>query len=386
MLDYEGNLRAVRLFAVSLLAVFLAPAAIPAHAEDLKLLVSVEQPSITAPFSARVTLNLHNAGQQTLWLYRRVSPSRSEGSQPIEGPTLDAHLEPAEGGVGVVRTHAEGGVFESVGLPHPQLVRLGAGQDYEEKTVIHLVPAELESPREPVWGRYRLSVTYRAKFSNAEQINRNLEVDIWQGEVTSNTIEIELRPPTAEARGAVSGTVSSADGRLVREAVVSLSDQSERLLDQVATDPNGRFSFGHLQLGIYWVTVRRKDSSTDSVVFHHAELTPAAQEATTDFVILDREAYQAKQVLHKPVLFRITDSAGKPFDKVTLELTFSNGTVLDNVKGEVQEDGAAALELIPGRNYLTLHRRGCPRQDERVDVAEGGGIDGFKLALDCSKR
>jgi hypothetical protein len=266
------------------------------------------------------------------------------------------------------------------------LVRLGAGQDYEEKTVIHLVPAELESPREPVWGRYRLSVTYRAKFSNAEQINRNLEVDIWQGEVTSNTIEIELRPPTAEAQGAVSGTVSSADGRLVREAVVSLSDQSERLLDQVATDPNVRLSFGHFQLAIYWVTVRRKDSPIDSVVFHHAELTPAAQEATTDFVILDREAYQAKQVLHKPVLFRITDSAGRPLDKVTLELTFSNGTVLDNVKGEVLEDGAAALELIPGRNYLTLHRRGCPRQDERVDVAEGGGIDGFKLALDCSKR
>jgi hypothetical protein len=86
------------------------------------------------------------------------------------------------------------------------------------------------------------------------------------------------------------------------------------------------------------------------------------------------------------VLFRVTDPAGRPLGKVSLEVIWSSGTVLDNVKGETLEDGTVALELIPGRNFATLRRRGCPKQDQRVDVTPGGGIDGFKLILECAKK
>jgi hypothetical protein len=44
------------------------------------------------------------------------------------------------------------------------------------------------------------------------------------------------------------------------------------------------------------------------------------------------------------------------------------------------------FELLPGRNYLSLRRKGCPKQDERIDVAPGEGIDGFKLVLTFAKR
>ena len=64
----------------------------------------------------------------------------------------------------------------------------------------------------------------------------------------------------------------------------------------------------------------------------------------------------------------------------------SSGTVLDNVKGRTADDGIALFELLPGRNYLSLRRKGCPKQDERIDVEPGGGIDGFKLVLTCAKR
>jgi hypothetical protein len=86
------------------------------------------------------------------------------------------------------------------------------------------------------------------------------------------------------------------------------------------------------------------------------------------------------------VLFRVTDSAGQPLDKVLLEVIWSSGTVLDRVKGNTLEDGTVALELIPGRNFATLRRRGCPKEDQRVDVASGGGIDAFKLVFACAKR
>jgi hypothetical protein len=91
-------------------------------------------------------------------------------------------------------------------------------------------------------------------------------------------------------------------------------------------------------------------------------------------------------MLHKPVLFRVSDSAGQPLDRVGLEATWSNGSVVDSVKGETGSDGAVALELIPGRNFVTLKRRGCPKQDERADVAAGAGIDGFEYTLDCAKK
>jgi hypothetical protein len=71
---------------------------------------------------------------------------------------------------------------------------------------------------------------------------------------------------------------------------------------------------------------------------------------------------------------------------VGLEITWSNGPVLENVKGETGSDGAVALELIPGRNFVTLKRRHCPKQEERADVAAGEGIDGFEFTLACAKK
>jgi len=35
---------------------------------------------------------------------------------------------------------------------------------------------------------------------------------------------------------------------------------------------------------------------------------------------------------------------------------------------------------------VTLKRRGCPKQDERADVAAGGGIEGLEFTLECAKK
>ncbi len=355
----------------------------PVETNPLKLLISVEQQSITSPFPGRVTLHLHNSGQKPLWLYRRVR------NQVQEGSSLSAKLErigisqPEE-----ISTPARGAVLESVGLPRPKLVRLDVDEDYDEKTVIRLAPALAESKGEskPIWGRYRLSVTYRAKNSNAEEITRVLGVVVWQGEVTSNTIEVELLPAAAAAKSSAAGTVVGPDGRPLPAVLVSLSDQQERLVGQLLTDSEGRFSFTQLPLGLYWLTARVANSTTDTAVFRHVELTTDEPAGALELVMLPQEVYQAKDMLHKPVLFRLTDSAGTPLNQVTLEATWSNGPVLDNVKGQVSADGTLALELIPGRNYVTLRRRGCPKEEHRLDVTEGDGIDDFKLVLECARK
>jgi hypothetical protein len=35
---------------------------------------------------------------------------------------------------------------------------------------------------------------------------------------------------------------------------------------------------------------------------------------------------------------------------------------------------------------VTLKRRGCARQDSRMDVAPGPGVDAFKLGFDCGAK
>ncbi len=354
-----------------------------AEASLLKLLISVEQQSITSPFPARVTLHLHNSGREPLWLYRRARGQAQEGS------SLEAKLEPA----GVVQsreisTPGQGTVLESVGLPRPKLVKLDASEDYEEKAAIRLAPALAGSGGESkaIWGRYRFSVIYRARYSNAEEMARNLGVAVWQGEATSNSAEVELLPAGAAVQGSVAGTVVGPDGVAVRDALVSLSDQEERVVDQSLTAPEGRFSFAHLPFGLYWLIARLANSPTDTTVFRHVELTPAQPAGAMELVMLPQEIYEAKGMLHKPVLLRVTDSAGTPLDKVMLEVTWSNGPVLDNVKGQVLDDGTVALELIPGRNFLTLKRHGCPKEEQRLDVAASDGIDAFKLAFECARK
>jgi hypothetical protein len=371
-----GVTRAPALLLLMLLALRPAAAAEP---NPLKLLISVEQQTITAPFPARVTLHLHNGGGQTLWLYRRARGLAKEGA------TLSVRLEPAQGPAGTIGAQAM--VFESVGLPHPRLVRLPAGDDYEEKASLRLAPAQAEADgkHKPLWGRYRFAATYGASFSDAAEIARNLGATLWQGEVTSNTIEVELLPPPAAAQGSVAGTVSDKEGRPLPDTLVSLSDQEDRLIDQTLTDSEGRFSFTQLLPGLYWVTARVPDSTLDENVFRHVELSPAAPAAALELLLLPEEIYDAKKILHKPVLLLVTDGTGRPLNKVTVEITWSNGTVVDNVKGETLEDGTAAVELIPGRNYATLKRRGCPKDEQRIDVTAGSGVDDFKLQYECTK-
>src|SRR5439155_15638465 len=107
--------------------------------------------------------------------------------------------------------------------------------------VVHVSPAlaGTGADRKPVWGRYHFSILYAAKFSNAEEVERNLGEAVWQGEVSSNTVEVDLLPPTGQ--GSVSGPALGSDSRPVPGVLVSLSDAQERLLDQVLTDTQGRF-------------------------------------------------------------------------------------------------------------------------------------------------
>jgi hypothetical protein len=185
------------------LAYFLIAAASLAGAagppgEGLKLLISLEQPEITPTSPARATLHFHNASPQPLWLYRRT------GTESKESASLEVRLEPLE--IKAVRAPAAGQVMESVGLPRPKLIRLAAEDDTTEKVTLQLWPARAgdQGASEPLWGRYRLSAVYRAQYSNADEIRRNANALLWQGETTSNSIEIELKPPAGE--GSVSGS------------------------------------------------------------------------------------------------------------------------------------------------------------------------------------
>ncbi len=379
-------------------ALSLAPLAVssPAAAVDapLKLVVAVEEQSIPAPFPARISLHLHNIGSETLWLYRHARaklppPMRMSdedtGPQSTGGSILAVQFEPVSTGGATISTPAEAEVFDSIGLPKPALVGLAPGDDYEEKHTIHLTPA-LSEVQKPLWGAYRLTVVYKAQYSNADDIQRDLKANLWQGEVPSNTIEVQLQPPTPDSRCEVYGTVDTPVSVPIGEAIVSLSDKTQRLVDQTASDPDGKYSFSGLPPGFYWVTARRHGDTQDTGVFRHVELTSSAPSVDQHLVIIPEEVYEPKKMLHKPVLFRVTDNAGAPLDRVGIDVTYANGDLVDNVKGETGRDGTVALALIPGRNFVTLKRKGCPKQDERADVLPGGGIGAFQFAFNCAKK
>lgn len=369
-----------------------------ARSEDqtasIKFLISTQQQTITAPFPVRLTLFLHNSGHETLWLYRYAGDpdamKRIEGEQApsdqdtgehaIGGSRLTVNLIPSEAAGTGAATPARAVALERVEMPHPQLVRLDPGGDYEEKVEIAIMPAS--GAGEPRPGHYRLSAVYGASYSNGDAIARALGVDIWQGEVESNSIEIDLEGPTGQ--GAVRGTTVSSDFRPTSEVLVSLSDGDQQVIEQQVTGPDGRFSFDRLPLGTYWLTARRDSMTVDTSVIRHVDLTAAEPAQSVQLPLIPPEVYEPKQILHKPVLFRILDSIGQPAAGVEVGVTWSTGTVLDNVKGRTADDGTLALELIPGRNYVGLRRRGCKKsEDLRADVATGDGIDGFKFALEC---
>ena len=343
--------------------------------DTLKLLISVEQQTLAVPYPIRATVHLHNSGQQTIWLYRPVREPSGNGS------ALGAQLVPVDK---AAAAPGRGIVFERSGFPRPRLVRLGTGEDYEEKTTLKVVSARMgaNGGGEPVWGRYRLTATYSAQYPNAATLERILGLDIWEGDVASNTVEIEVQPPAG--KGAISGRVVTKESQSIIGGVVTLTDEQERLVDQTGTDLDGRYAFSELPWGVYWVVVRRRDYPEDTVQFRHIEVTPEAPQGRMDFLILPREIYEARELLHKPVLFRVVDGEERPLDHVRLELVWTNGRILETVKEDAADDGTAALQLLPGRHYVTLRRHGCRKQDQRIDVAEGGGFDGFLLHYDCT--
>jgi hypothetical protein len=361
----------------------------------LKLVVSVEEQSIPAPYPARITLHLHNSSSETLWLYRharaklpppmRLSDEDTGPQSSTGGSTISVRLEPASTGQETVSNPAQAEVFDSIGLPKPALVAVAPGDDYEEKVSVRLTPA-LSEIQKPFWGTYRLTLSYKAEYSNADEIQRGSKAALWQGEVSSNTIEVQLQPPTPDSHCDVSGTVDTPDSVPIGGALVSLSDKAERLVDQTESDPDGKYSFSGLPPGFYWVTARRHRATEATVVFRHVELTASTPSMTQHLVLIQEDAYEPKQMLHKPVLFRITDNAGTPMERVEIDVTYANGDLVDNVKGQTGKDGVVALALIPGRNFVTLKRKGCPKQDERADVAPGGGIGAFQFAFSCAKK
>lgn len=394
----------MRFLSLALISIIVQPivshGAAPPDGDALKLIITVEQQVLTTPFSARVTLHLHNSGEKTLWLYRPVTASRPDTSQKdsetpqdssggishsVEGSTLAVRLEGMDQGKA---TPGQGEILDTVGMPHPKLIRLGPGDDVELKTDIQLIPAQ-GGPKEEmhvIWGRYKVLVTYAAKYSNADELERILGVTLWQGQVESNSVMIELQTPPATDIGNITGTVVNPTDVPLDGILVSLSDREERPLNQVSTNLEGKYSFSQLPSGFYWVTIRRKGATEDTAIFRHLILTPAEPTGSVNFVLTPPEIFEPKQVMHKPVLFLLVDGSGAPIGNVGLESTRSSGTVLDSVKGVTSSDGLVPMELIPGANYVTLKRHGCPKDDERINVAEGPGIDGFKIVFDCSKK
>ena len=185
---------------------------------------------------------------------------------------------------------------------------------------------------------------------------------LWQGEVTSNVITVELRPSLPDSVGVLSGTALGPDLQPRADIRVSLSDAQEQLVDQRITGADGRFSFTHLPLALYWVTGRRKAALEDTTTFHHEELTSAAPTVSTQIVFFPAEIYEAKKVVHKPVLFRVFDANGQPLAGMELNATYSNGEVLDDLKTTTDEEGMAPMELISGRSSVSLKRRHCAEQ------------------------
>ena len=367
--------------AFRLAIILISTAASLAAADDpLNLLLSVEQPSIVMPFPAHATLHFHNSGKETLWLYRPVR------SQAKEGASLDVRIEPMDvKDPATVTTPAEGGVFERAGLPRPKLVRLAPGEDLTEKTTLKLLPAKTgEGAGTPVWGRYRLSVTYSARYSNSAYLARETAAVVWQGEAAGAPIEVELQPPAGE--GVVSGTVQGAQGQFLPGVLLTLSGENERPIDQMATEGDGRFAFDRLPPGTYWVTARRPSITEDTSVFRHVILTPTAPNGIIDLLMIPPETYEPKGLLHKPVLLLVTDGQEDALAGVSYEIVWTTGKVIESLKGVTESDGRAAFELIPGRSFVTLKRKGCKKQEHRVDVEAGGGVDGFKLAIECAAK
>jgi Carboxypeptidase regulatory-like domain len=388
-----------RFRALAAILLFTALCPVPGRAEDLKLLVSVQQQSIVAPNPVRATLHFHNSGSQTFWLYRPVLSEipgdrlgliapRAEERRPGEtygGSQLEIQIVPQNAPAGDAAEAAGSGfAMAPDALPYPRLARLAPGEDYEEKVSIHVEPAGAKAGagNHPVWGPYKFSVVYSAAYSNADSLARTIGANLWHGQATSNTVTLELRPPSAQ--GSIEGTVADSLGRPYGEALVTLSDDDENALNQLFTDDEGRFSFARVSRGRYWLALRAPGADHDTSVFRHVDVGESAKPATADIMMLPVEPDKPDRMLHKPVLYHIVDNQGHPLAKVRIAILYSAGNLVENLKAQTGDDGFAAVSLIPGTIYVTLQTAGCKKEDRRADVAPGPGVDGFKFTYDCA--
>jgi Carboxypeptidase regulatory-like domain len=382
-----------RLHALAALLLLALLCAVPGHAENLKLLVSVERQNIVAPGPVRATLHFHNSGPETIWLYRPVRSrmpgdrlgmveAGSAGLAPHEtygGSRLAVRLAPQSGPKGAA---GSGFAMAPDAFPYPRLVRLAPGADYQERVNIHVEPAGQSA--QPVWGAYSFSVAYSASYSNGDVLARDVRANLWHGQATSNTVMLNLQPPAAQ--GSITGTVLDSVGRTYGEALVTLSDDNEDSLDQLFTNDDGEFSFTHLPPGRYWLTVRQPFSNHDTSVFRHVDLSRSGLPEPVDIMMLPVQADNPEHVLHKPVLFHIVDTKGLPLANVKLAILYAAGNVLESRKAQTGDDGFTAISLIPGTNLVTLETAGCKKEDRQADVAPGRGVDGFQFVFECVRK
>jgi hypothetical protein len=366
-----------------------------AVAPPLSLTISVNTQTVTEPLPIRVTLHLHNPSQQTLWLYRPVRDGAEAGNDldhPRGGATLITRLAPLSLPAGAaLNLGAIGKVMKPAGMPHPRLVELDPGGDFEETLAIRLLPAMLRgtngSSINPFyWGAYRFSVIYGAGYPNGDELRRDVGVAPWEGAVPSNALVITLAPSPPSFIGKISGSVVNEQSGFVGGALVSLSADNGHLLNQMVTNNSGRFSFTSLPLGTYWVTVREVGSTQAVGMFEHATLTARKPEAVLKLLFAREEVSDAKNLMHKPVFFRVTDSADDPVEDAILDDTWSNGPVMEDLKGRTNSNGVVVMEVLPGGNYISIKKKGCQSQDQRADVSDDIGVDGFKFIFDCEHQ
>jgi hypothetical protein len=368
---------------------------VPSASQPIQLLISLKQPFVAEPEPARIVLHIHNPTSKALWLYRRARGKRppeaviQEENRPLKtsgGSTVEVALVPADASVAhAVVTAAEATVLEYVQMPKPRLIKLAAGADYEETSVVHLQPALAEGQK-PIWGKYQLTLNYAASFSNGDIFKSSLAENLWQGQVASNSITIDLRPPLPDAIGVLDGTAVGQDLQPRAGVRVSVSDAAGQLINQQVTDADGRFSFDQLPMALYWITGRREDAVQDTVTFHHQELASSLPQASVQLSFFPTETDDPKKYLHKPVLIKVFDAGRQPLGGVAIDAIYSNGQVIDDIKAVTSDDGTVAMELLPGRISLSLKQHGCQEQAERADVSAGVGVDGFRYMVDCVKK
>jgi hypothetical protein len=351
------------------------------------LQISLTIPVITAPHPAQAQLEFKNTGSETLWLYRPIQSTM----QPIwrfakdGGSRLSVHLKP----VAAPPSGAAPGpnvLLSSVSLPHPQLVRVAAGAETTENVFLELSPLAIKrlGQPQPLWGKYRLSVTYRASYPNAAQILQVTGLNLWQGKIRSNFVAVTLQP--SGGRGSITGSVSSSISQPLSGRLVTLTTAHQDLLDQTRTDPGGEFAFRNLPWGLYWVFAHDLRGRAENLAFRHAVLKPADPTAHIRLMLLPKRVYQAKRLLHEPVLLRVVSRSGGPLGGVQVESLFDNERVVEKLQGRTAQDGAVGLALIPGRNIITLRQRGCRDEERLIEVPEHRGVSAFEIKFHCRKK